>query len=313
MLALRLCFGQRVAYVADIGNGLAADVQNDIAGLQALLGRRSGRIDARDHDALVARARHVIRGRERQAEMWYAARGCRFAVLGVGLLLVRHLGERHGQRLAFTLAQDVELDRALRRHWADHASESARILDRRAIDGADDIARLDSGFGGRTVGLRLVDHGALGLLHAEAFGDAGGHWLNLQAQPATRDVTVLLELRHHGLRGLRRNVETDADRAAGGRIDRRVDADHLAVDVERRSAGIAFVDGSVDLDVVVIGAGADVAAAGRDDTCGDGAPEAERIADGDHPIADPGRMIAELHVGEVVLAVDLDQSQVGLL
>ena len=97
-----------------------------------------------------------------------------------------------------------------------------------------------------------------------------------------------------------------------GEIDRGVDADHIAVDVERRAAGIAFVDRRVDLDVVVIGAGADVAAARRDDAGRHRAAEAERIADRDHPVADPRLVIGELDVGKVVLAVDLDQREIGL-
>ena len=60
----------------------------------------------------------------------------------------------------------------------------------------------------------------------------------------------------------------------------------VAVDVEGRPAGIALVDGRVDLDVVVIGTGADVAAFGRDDAGGHGAAEAVGIADRDHPVAD---------------------------
>ena len=78
-----------------------------------------------------------------------------------------------------------------------------------------------------------------------------------------------------------------------GEIDRGVDADHLAFDVEGRAAGIAVVHRRVDLEEVVIGAGADVAAARRDDARGHGAAEAERIADRDHPIADPRRLDGE--------------------
>ena len=81
----------------------------------------------------------------------------------------------------------------------------------------------------------------------------------------------------------------DADAAAIGRVDRRVDADHLARQVEGRPAGIAAVDRRVDLQEVVIGTGADVAAARRDDARRHGAAEAEGIADGDDPIADARR------------------------
>src|SRR4030088_814858 len=61
--------------------------------------------------------------------------------------------------------------------------------------------------------------------------------------------------------GDRGGRECDTARAAGRREDRGIDADHIAVDVEGRPAGIALVHRCVDLDEVVIGAGADVAAA----------------------------------------------------
>ena len=59
--------------------------------------------------------------------------------------------------------------------------------------------------------------------------------------------------------------EADADRAAGRRDDRRVHADHLAVHVEQRPARVALVDGGIGLQVVVVGAGVDVALLGRND------------------------------------------------
>ena len=66
--------------------------------------------------------------------------------------------------------------------------------------------------------------------------------------------------------------------------------------VEQRAAGIALVDGRVGLDVVVVGAGLDVAAAGRDDAGRDRAAEAERVADRHHPIARTKLVgIAEFH------------------
>ena len=82
---------------------------------------------------------------------------------GLGLLLVRHLAKRQRHGLGFALAQHGELHRGARRHRADLAGEIARILDRLAIDSGDDVTRLDSGFGGRAAGLRLVDQRAFGL------------------------------------------------------------------------------------------------------------------------------------------------------
>src|SRR5262249_45469165 len=161
----------------------------------------------------------------------------------------------------------------------DLASEVAGILDRIAIDRGDHITRGNAGLGGRTVGLRLSDQRTEGVLEAEAFSDVGRDRLDLDADPAAADDALLLELVDDALHGVGRDGEGDADRAARRREDRSVDADHRAVDVERRAAGIAAVHRRVDLDEVVIGTGADVAAARRDDAGGHGAAEAERIAD----------------------------------
>src|SRR6516164_8111838 len=63
VLALRLGFAQRLAYVAGIGNGLAADFEDDVAALETVLGRRTVRLHRGDHDALVTSAGHVPRRR----------------------------------------------------------------------------------------------------------------------------------------------------------------------------------------------------------------------------------------------------------
>ena len=87
--------------------------------------------------------------------------------------------------------------------------------------------------------LRLVDQCAFDLLHPEAVGDLRRDRLDADADIAARHVAVLLELRHDRLRRIGGDVEADADRTAGRREDRGVDADDIAIDVERRAAGIA--------------------------------------------------------------------------
>ena len=116
-----------------------------------------------------------------------------------------------------------------------------------------------------------------------------------------------------GDRGLRGNRKADADRAARRRDDRRVDADDLAIEVEQRAAGIAAIDGGVGLDVVVVRTGIDVAVARRDDAGGHRAAEAERIADRDHPFAEPQLVgIAELHGLERLLRLHPQQREIDL-
>ena len=90
------------------------------------------------------------------------------------------------------------------------------------------------------------------------------------------------------------------------------DADHIAVDVERRTTGIALVHRGVDLYVVVVGPGANVAAARGNDTRGDCTAKTEWIPDRDHPITNPRRVLGKLDEREVVFAVDLDQSEISL-
>jgi hypothetical protein len=145
----------------------------------------------------------------------------------------------------------------------------------------------DAGLGGGAVRLRSATS-ALRRLETEVLGDLRCDRLNLHADPTAAHRALVLELGDDRLDGVGGDREGDTDRAAGGREDRRVHADHAAVDVEGRAAGIALIDGRIDLDEVVIGAGADVASAGGDDAGGHGAAEAERIADCKHPIADPG-------------------------
>ncbi|MCE3249353.1 MAG: hypothetical protein K0R41_3178 [Geminicoccaceae bacterium] len=83
--------------------------------------------------------------------------------------------------------------------------------------------------------------------------------------------------------------------------------------VEGRAARVAAVDRGVDLQEVVVAAGADHAPVGRDDAGGHGAAQAERIADRDHRIADPhlGR-IGEFHIGQRLVGVDLQHGEVGV-
>src|SRR5262249_5673574 len=91
--------------------------------------------------------------------------------------------------------------------------------------------------------------------------------LNLPAEPAAADHALVLELGDDRLHRLGRNIKGDADRSARRREDRGVDPDDVAVHVEGRAAGIAFVDRRVNLDEVVVRAGANVTAASRDDAC----------------------------------------------
>src|SRR5205085_3308276 len=102
-------------------------------------------------------------------------------------------------------------------------------------------------------------------IHAEALGDTRGDALDRDAEPAAGHMAIVADLLDHALRGIGGEREADPDRAAGWRVDRRVDPDDLAMQVEGWPAGIAAVDRGVDLDEIVIGAFIDVAPQRRDD------------------------------------------------
>ena len=114
---------------------------------------------------------------------------------------------------------------------------------------------------------------------------------------------------------LARDGEADADRGAGRRDDDRADADHLAVHVEHRPAGVARIDRRVELQEIVERAGAEVAPRGRDDAGGDRTAQAERIAGGQDPVADLhlAASCPRCTAGQRLVGDDLDHRDVGQL
>ncbi len=130
-----------------------------------------------------------------------------------------------------------------------------------AIEFQHDVASLD-----RTVFHRAAlgdpgDQRALGAVHAEARGHIVRDRLDTNTQPTAAGLSEFDQLLNDVLRKLRRNGETDTDRTAARRNDRRIDANHLALHVEERSTGVTLVDGRIRLDEIVIRAGIDIAAA----------------------------------------------------
>src|SRR6202040_175562 len=151
-------------------------------------------------------------------------------------------------------------------------------------------------------------------LHAQALGNLVVHLLDAHAEPANPGLAVFAQLLDHRQRRLHRPGETDTDRPAGGRDDRRVDADDFALEVEQRPARVAAVDRGVGLNAVVVGPGIELAVAPGHDAGGDAAAEAERIADRDHPFAQPYLLgVAELHRLERLVGLPAQQRDVGFL
>ena len=119
------------------------------------------------------------------------------------------------------------------------------------------------------------------------FAISGLRSRHLDAEAAAAHFAELHDLVEDRARHVRRHGEADADVAAGRADDRGVDPDQLAAQVHERAAGVARVDRGVGLDEVLVAFGREPAAAERaDDAGGDGLPDAERIADRDHVVAD---------------------------
>ena len=96
-------------------------------------------------------------------------------------------------------------------------------------------------------------------------------------------------------------AKPDTLRAAAVREDRRVDAHEPAFHVDERAAGVARIDGRVGLDEIFIHAAIGHAVLRADDAFGHGLADAERIADGQHHVADADFLaVGEGHGGQVI-------------
>jgi hypothetical protein len=128
-----------------------------------------------------------------------------------------------------------------------------------------------------------------------------GHVLDQHAEPAAADPPLFLELLDHVHGDIDGDREGQPHEAAGAAVDLGIDADHLAVEVEQRPAGVAGIDGDVGLDEGHIVLGGQVAALGADDAGRGRVLEAERRADGEHPFAHlEVRRRADLHRRQVI-------------
>src|SRR5690606_17915274 len=121
---------------------------------------------------------------------------------------------------------------------------------------------------GRTVDEHLGDQRTASAFQTEAGRELFIDVLDLHPQPASLDAALALQLLDHGLGLIRRYRKADAYVAPVRREDGRVHPDHLTGRVEHGTTGITAIDGRIDLQVVIVRTGTDVAAARRDDACG---------------------------------------------
>src|SRR5689334_3387680 len=110
MLALRLGLAQCFAHIVGIGNGLAADFEDDVTVLETQLGGRTVRLDRGDNDASLASAGDFPRWCYLQPQMRNATPWLCAITVSLDLPLVRHFRQcrRDGSRLATT--NNVEFD-----------------------------------------------------------------------------------------------------------------------------------------------------------------------------------------------------------
>src|SRR6266404_2396973 len=313
-LAVLLRVLEGTADVGRIGNLLAADLENDVAGLDALVGSNPIGIDLGHHHAFGTATGDLAGRYDREAEPRYVGALRPGGIRHRGrprLALVGQFTERDGEGLLLAFAPHGEFRGAARRHAADLLGEIAGVFDRVAIDRRDHVTGQDASLGGRPVWLRVGDQRALGCLETEIVGDFRGDGLDLHADPAAANLTVVLELSDDRLHGRSGDGEGDTHRAARRREDGGIDTDHVAVDVEGRAAGITFIDRRIDLNEIVVRAGPDITTTRRDDTGRHRAAETEWIADREHPVADARGLVREVDVGEIAAAIDLDQGDIG--
>ncbi len=100
-----------------------------------------------------------------------------------------------------------------------------------------------------------------------------------------------------------------------GAEDGRVDADDLAFDVHQRAAAVARIHGRVGLQIFLIRAAADVAAAaarfGADDAERQAALQPVRAAERPHQVADFELVAVAPFGGDQIVEVDLQHGDVG--
>ena len=155
-------------------------------------------------------------------------------------------------------------------------------------------------------GLESVDAGdGAGQIGLEADADAAADDLVLGADELVVDVDD----------GVGRHGEADAFVAGRLRVDGGVDADDFAGHIDERAAGVAGIDGGIGLEEVLElagSAGLDGAVLAGDDAGGDGFGEAERLADGDDPVADFDAVgVAHFDGGQRGVGLNLDDGDVG--
>src|SRR6185437_12512854 len=198
-------------------HALAIHAQDDVARLHASRSRRPGDL-FHDEIALGVGLLFLLRiertHREPELARLIGSPLVRPAARPRRLLLLLELGHTDPDVLLPAAAPDIQAGFAAGFHRGDGAGKLAEALDVLAIDGEDDIARLQTGLGRRSILLDGADERAARTIETERLGELRVHVLDRHADPAADDLSGLDELVLHVARHVDRNGEGDSHVAA---------------------------------------------------------------------------------------------------
>ena len=204
--------------------------------------------------------------------------------------------------------------RGARRQSRDGVEHLRGVVHRCLVDAHQHVAGMHAGLLGRAVAHHAGDDGAFLLRRQlQRLGQLGGQVLRLHADVAPDHPSLADDLVHDLLHDGDGDGKADAQRATAARIDGGVDAQQLAACIHQRAARVARVDGRVGLDEVLEGVDAQLRAAQRrDDAHRHCLAHAERVADGQHHVADRDVVTVRELDGGQVLPIHLQDRQVGV-
>src|SRR5215831_15717047 len=155
-------------------------------------------------------------------------------------------------------------------------------IHRFAVEFHDDISPFKPRFLGRAVVHNVADKHTLRLTNSKLRRQFWREFLDRNSQPASDHLPGLYQLLHHRTGEVAWHGKPDSHIAATLAKDRRVDPDQLAADVDQRASRIAWIDGRIRLDKILVLRDAHAGPSDRTyNPHGHGLGEAERIAHGE--------------------------------
>src|SRR5215831_7621732 len=287
--------------VGRVRDRLAVDRQDDVAVADPRLRRRTIRVHVADERSRAAR-RQLQAPRELRRQV--AQRHTEAAALRLGVvaaavvaparldvLLLRvevELLDGDGQRSLLLVAEDLHRYGGSRLRRDDHLHQLVAIRHGTTVVLDDHVARLQSCFLRGAVRQYRLDDGAGPRLQAELFEAFLRHHLHVDPDTSANHL-AFTQLRQQVSNRIDGHGEADADVSLRLAVadDRRVHADDFAADVQQRSPGVAGVDRRVGLQHLVRSSVGylERALGCADHADADRVRQAERVADGHHPVA----------------------------